>query len=155
MPNENFFTRLGEFSFYKNEVKIQSTEEDNYSKSEEHIQFDIDPKNFFQTNGEESVELVPQFLNENLIKRDPHSFIYGYNQLLKVICFCEDKEIPLSTLYKIIISSNGTRDMTTQFILDTGLAYRTQRVFNILNMQEEWDTLNKVLEGNPIEKISN
>ena len=152
MSNDKFFTGWGRPSYYPSEVNIKDTEEDIYSKSEDHLQFELNPKEYFESKGENCVTLIPEFLNGELIQKDPHCFTYGYNQILKEISFNENKEIALDTISQIVVSSNSNGKEVTEFILDSGLADKTERVLKILDMEEEWENLSELLDINPIEE---
>lgn len=150
MTNDKFFAGWQSPSYYPSEVNIEYEEKAAYLKSDEHLEFELNPKEYFKCKGKDCVALIPEFLNEELIQKDPFSYIYGYNQILKQVCFSEDKEIPLNTLSEIVISSNGTRESVTRFLFQTGLAEKTERMFKILNMESEWKTLRQILEYEPM-----
>lgn len=154
MRHDDFFAGWGNISLNSREIKTQPIQQEPFVKSEEQLQFELNPKEYFECNGEDCISLVPNFLNEELISRDPYSFVYGYNQILKEICFSENRDIPVCTLFQILISSNGSKESISTFILETGLFEKTQKAFKILNMEEEWDTFEQIFQSGNLDVVN-
>jgi hypothetical protein len=100
-------------------------------------EFIINPKQYFDTYQEESCTTISERLDDKLIETDPGLFVESYKKVLNLVCFCEDKELPLKTIVDTVTIDRKGRDEIIAFLLTKGLIKRTYRVLATLNIDEQ------------------
>jgi hypothetical protein len=109
------------------------------------IEFQKNPKEYFDTYGEESVKIIPQFLNRELIKNNPDNFVLLYNQLLKEVSFRKNKELQFATLLEVIGCNQSISNGVPKFLVRTELLDKTYKTLNILEMTDECKIIDNII----------
>ena len=122
------------------------TEDFNPDIEEHRIEFQKNPQGYFEIYGEESVELIPQFLNKELIEKNPNNFVMLYEQLLREISFRENIKLQFKTLLEVIGCKESVSNEVPEFLLKTKLLDKTYDTFAILKMEEECKIINSIMQ---------
>jgi hypothetical protein len=105
-------------------------------------EFISNPKEYFDMFQEKSCSTISARLNNKLIERNPELFIQSYKESLKLICFCEEKELPLKTIIDTVTLDRQGREEIIHFLLGRELIEKTYRVLKVLEREEQEIFLN-------------